>query len=214
MMLFLVRLLLSLAVFLLLDLPMLLLGLIVLALVLPFIPKGRESLPKCLAWFDNHSGIVRGYPMGDGLSGDPLYRKLRAANGHTNLFWERYYWLALRNPTNHFSYVVLGHKYSDRAKVMSIKGPLDPERSRGGFKRLEAVDFEDQLCFIPMGGVYHNPNHEIPLYEYYYTKYYTLFGRKFYVRFRMGYKVVDDTQIVPGEYVEQVLSFNPFQPDR
>ncbi len=212
-MLFLVRLVMNVVLFLVVDFPVMLLGMVVLAVVLPFIPEDKETLPKCLAWFDNYSGRLKRYPLGDGLSGDPLYRHLRRDAGHTNLFWERYYWLALRNPANYFSYAVLGHTYTSKAKVLSIKGPMNPELV-GGFKRLEAVDFEDQIVVVPFDGIHTIVDHPISLYEYYYAKYYTLFGRRFYIRFRMGYKVGNDGEIASGETVERVFSFNPLQPAR
>src|SRR5690349_2988503 len=90
-------------------LPLMLLGFIVLAVVLPFIPKDTEVLPKWLRWFDNYSGYRNEYPIGDGLSGDPDYRIRRRLDGHKNLYWERLNWLALRNPVNYFNYKVLGY---------------------------------------------------------------------------------------------------------
>ncbi len=214
MILFLFRLIKNLLLLLLIDLPMTLAGIVILAIVLPFIPKDVEMLPKCLAWFDNYNGRIHGgYPGGDGLSGDPLYRYTRYMTGHRNLFWERFYWLALRNPANYFSYAVLGHVYTEHAQVTSVEGPQDPEISRGGLRYIEAVDLGKMPWVIPFGGR-EQDFYPISLYEYYYTKYYSIFGKRFYLRFRMGYKIISIMDVHVGRVVQQVFSFNPFQPDR
>ena len=91
------------------KIPMQLLGMIVLAPLLLFIPRDKEYLPKYFKWFDNADYYRK--PKGsqiDGLSGDPGYRnQFKDPTG----WWARYCWLALRNPINYFQYYKLGVAY-------------------------------------------------------------------------------------------------------
>ncbi len=201
-------------VYLVFCLPLILLGMLVLAVVLPFIPAGKETLPKALAWFDNYGGRTRGYPAGDGLSGDPIYRLYRMAEGHTSLLWERYYWLALRNPINHFSYTVLGHLYELGDHVTYHKGALNPNTAMdGGWKILELETTKDQFAVI---GAPFTPQQLLQfkkvLYEYQYVTSYTLFGRKLCLWFRFGWKIENQGYVRIGEIAEWVFTLNPFKP--
>ncbi len=211
------RLLKHLLVWLLVCLPMMVLGVVVLAVVLPFLPERNERLPRALAWFDNASGRKRPYPFGDGLSGDPLYRLLRKSEGHTNRYWERLLWLGFRNPINYFDYSVLGHTFTDSARVTFSSGSSDPGMDNSqGMKVLEMVDYKDQLVFgsppfMPISG---SSLVSMPTtyYEYFYVKNYTLFGKNLCVWFRFGWKIVSQEEMVPGEMTQWVLDFNPFKP--
>lgn len=92
------------------KIPMQILGMIILAPVLLFIPKDREHLPRVLRWFDNADYYRK--PKGsliDGLSGDPGFR---AQYKDPTAWWPRYYWLAIRNPINYFQYYKLGKAYN------------------------------------------------------------------------------------------------------
>lgn len=185
----------TIGIYLFVCLPLELLGMVVLPVVLPFIPANQEVLPKYLRWFDNAStyvGFV--YPAGDGLSGDVAYREMRKAEGHTNLFWERYYWLALRNPINYFSVVVLGSK----GIFQTIEVYGDPETDHGkhdGFCVSVAVDQLSGKKVI----------------QVYYVKTYNLFGlhKTFWIRW--GNKIgqhIGDTWV----QANYVFSLNPVQP--
>ena len=186
----------SLVVWILLCLPMMLLGILLLPIVLLFIPRDVENLPRFLRWFDNYSGVVRKYPAGDGLSGGPIYRTVRAVEGHTNLFWERYYWLALRNPINYFSCVVLGVTTEGLEQINeNVKVYGDPDvgdQSKSGCNITTwSVGSKDLICF-------------------YYVKAYTLFGKDLCIRIRMGYKPQPAVGVLfPNGYV---CSINPVMP--
>lgn len=120
-------------VFLLVKLPLQLVGTVLLALYLPFHNRLRpvvtdeqgnivdksanESLPKVLRWFDNHTiylnnGVYDATSV-DGLSGGYEYRKW-AKNPEG--FLARYLWLAWRNPVNYFQTFVLGYAPSKNCK--------------------------------------------------------------------------------------------------
>ena len=94
---------------LLIKIPMQLLGMIILAPLLLFIPRDKEYLPRMFKWFDNADYYRK--PKGsliDGLSGDPEHRnQYKDPTG----WWARYYWLAIRNPINYFQYYKLGVAY-------------------------------------------------------------------------------------------------------
>ncbi len=184
---------------LLICLPLMVLGTAVLAIVLPFIPASAETLPKALAWFDNYSGRALGYPAGDGLSGDPTYRAKRFLEGHTNQLWERYYWLALRNPINYFDYTILGHTYGEAVGITALilEGSMsvsDAPPVTPGFKYLELDD------------------NGTTLYEYYYvSKAYTLFGHKYEFKVRFGHKIGNIHEATPGQTTQWVFDINPIE---
>jgi len=156
-------------------LPFMALGCVLLALALPFVKPKQEYLPRWLRWWDNASTYINGhYPLGDGLSGDPTYRKERAKAGHTNLFWERFYWLALRNPMNYFEVFNLGltgYK-TTRIESTSPTGRIDRTLIEG-YSYTEA----------------RNPMEKKIAYQYYYVKFYTLFGKRRSIWFRWGWKL-------------------------
>lgn len=97
------------AKFLLIKIPMQLLGMVVLAPVLVFVPKNAQHLPKAFKWLDNadyYRKVVG--EQTDGLSGDP---GIRARWKNPDGWLARYYWLAIRNPINYFQYYKLGVSY-------------------------------------------------------------------------------------------------------
>ncbi len=193
-------------------LPLILVGMVILAVVLPFIKEGQERLPKCLAWFDNDSGIRLGYPGGDGLAGDPNYRRMRAEEGHTSIYWERYTWLALRNPINYFSYKILGHKFVAGDTVTKLEGPIDPGMTMdGGLKILEMETIRPYPTVLYLG-LSSVPMIVYPtktLYEYHYVKAYTLFGKKLCFWARFGWKINHPSEVITGETTEWVFTCNP-----
>lgn len=97
-------------------LPLELLGLIILPVILPFIPKDQEYLPCWLRWYDNHERYTYQDTQDgiDGLAGDKYYRVKHKIYPYTvnysfwHLLWHRYLWLALRNPLNYFQYKYCG----------------------------------------------------------------------------------------------------------
>lgn len=157
------------------TLPLQLVGMIVLLIIVPTLSRSVSKLPDWLAWFDNAENIYldENDPDRDGLSGPSYYRRddLGIANAEGpfdgnddialfRLWWNRYNWLALRNPINYFQYEILGAKI-DEDDVVIIKG----------------TDTNHYAEVITQDDLY---------YEYYVTKPW-LFG--FIFRFRMGWKI-------------------------
>lgn len=98
--------------------PLHIIGIPLLAVVLLFIPKNQEYLPRMLRWFDNHERYFNDHSNIDGLAGPDYYRAKRnliATSGFFKLWYERWIWLAWRNPINYFFYAVLGAKHEDMA---------------------------------------------------------------------------------------------------
>jgi len=99
--------------------PLELIGLLILAVVLLFTPKGAIQLPsvfgyKPFKWWDNYESYVMSHndPDLDGLAGPDYY--LRRENIDLENFFTRYRarlnWLGVRNPANYFHYVAMGAK--------------------------------------------------------------------------------------------------------
>lgn len=152
-------------------LPLTILGILILPLVLVFVPKNVEVLPKVFRWFDNYSthDNLFGHTR-DGLSGDQPYRERRIKEGHTNLFWERYYWLALRNPINYFSVEYLG---KDKVHVREVHGnPYTSDQGESGWVYKWGYDIDNSK-----------------LEEFYFVYAYKLFSKNLCVRARFGYKL-------------------------
>lgn len=105
-------------VFFFIKLPVQLIGIPILAVLLLFIPKDVEYLPRLFRWWDNHERYTSGNKSDDGLSGPDYIRdKWRNPTG----WLARFNWLALRNPANYFQYFVLGaEKHSHYEKLKQV----------------------------------------------------------------------------------------------
>lgn len=172
--------------------PLTLLGMVVLAIVLPFIPRDRETLPRCIRWWDNHEAHLKEM-ADDGLSGPPDYRAALLAKGtDPEGFLARYNWLALRNGLNYFQYKVMGFQVQDDFKVISIKG--NPEV--GDHKGKAAGVYE---VTIQNGGKTY--------WELYWIYEYP--GTDYIMRFRMGWKIGNPYERKPGEWRQWCLSPTP-----
>ena len=85
-------------VWILVELPLTLIGIPVLAIALLFIPREATELPRYLKWFDSWDVGLQGNGR--------YYDELKDKTG----WWGRFNWLALRNPINYFNYKVMGCK--------------------------------------------------------------------------------------------------------
>ena len=113
-------------------LPLMIVGWFVLPIVLLFIPKERESLPKFFRCWDNFSG-----PAEDGLAGDLGFRIIVGMGtgtitnyaetcGYWYRWWRRYVWLAFRNPVDYTKGKILGGEFTDaKALFMSKEGSIN-----------------------------------------------------------------------------------------
>ena len=107
------RLLVSFLIKLIYDLPLMLAGLVLVAIGLQF--EKDNHLPKLLWLWDNAKY---------GCNGGDFWKR---TNGENDSFWAKYQWLALRNPTYNSSQFVLGYLSSG---IYSIEG--NPQVSRSG----------------------------------------------------------------------------------
>ena len=175
------------ALFLLVSLPLMLIGAIVL---IPFIALGYKigSLPIVVRWFDSVDPYV----------GRDTTVITRVNNGQ---FWDqysplqlklnRYMWLAFRNPINYFTYKYLGFVWG-RPEIV-VKGDSQVGDSAGK---------HEGLCYTEVR------QDNKTYYEYYYIKKIT---NSSCIRFRFGYKIGDITKNKPGDIQQEVLVFQIFK---
>lgn len=108
-----------------LELPLQLLGALLLLIYMPF-AQSRIQLPFMLRWFDCAD-------LYSEFDRSPVtYLTTVLPNG----WWTRYCWLAWRNPTNYFSYKYLSYKCTGK-ETYTILGNIDVGDSTGdmaGFK--------------------------------------------------------------------------------
>lgn len=181
-----------LVVYLVIILPLELIGLIVLLLVLPFLSKDREDLPRLVRWFDNHELYTKQDIQDgiDGLAGDIPFRKKNniypyGPYNYLRNLWHRYNWLALRNPLNYFQYKVLGRKRKDVSILKKLVGSPFVGDLKGQKQGLRYMELDDNI------------------WEIYYVK--RLYGSRG-LRVRIGYKISKD-----NKYCQWVLVINPFK---
>lgn len=175
----------------------------VLAVVLLFIAKERETLPRFVRWFDNNDAHREGLPKAvndhhidsdgnvqgslprdiDGLAAPDYWRKAGERfeaypfikfNYFKN-WWSRLKWLAFRNPINYFKWNKLGFIWNkDTYKVLYTNNRTDVDnRYNPGLYRV-VVELDGKEYF-----------------EWYYvSNTYQFFGAR-RVRIRIGWKLDD-----------------------
>lgn len=156
--------LLSVLIKLLIDLPMMLIGLLVVGIALPF--SKDDQLP----WW--------AWPWGNedhGNDGDEFWIVKKGAGTG---WWASYQWLALRNPTFNFSKYKLGLTSTGHTTYVGVP-PLDAAgNSQIGDKK------GGGWSWVRMGWAW----------EFYYIKPYTIFGQRKCIRFRAGWKLFNKTK--------------------
>lgn len=181
--------------FLVIEVPLQLIGAIVLLVYLPIHlklvtndPSKSIRLPYILRIYDNADMYVgRDYST---------YRKVFGSG-----YWNLYCWLAWRNPLNYYSYVWDGVTPEKEAKltyteIVFFKNRTDNKRNEIG----------DNDC----------PGRELiewrldgkTYYEYYAIYPYTIFGYKKCLRFRLGYKLGFNMAV--GKPTQSVFVISPF----
>lgn len=183
--LFLARLIKSIAKLFLICLPLQALGLIMVPLGIKLIDL-RENrtnvtardyrMPYLLRWFDCADWYI-------GRNTETIQTV------HLYSFWYRYYWLALRNPCNYFGYKYLGYKVPE---LMEIEG-------NGEYGIGDSAGKEPGLLWTEV-------NNEV--YEYYYIK---KWNDTHCLRFRMGWKIGVPFGNLPGSYIQWVLVLQPWK---
>ncbi len=215
-------------------LPLQALGSIILVLILPFIGKDKEHLPRCFRYFDNAEYYFKekiwgveellriGYKESelilisrlDGLAGPYRYREERgiypvAHYSYFKLLYNRYVWLAWRNPVNYFKYAVLGFKLEGETILRHEIG--DTEVNTG-------VDSPRGLYFV-IAEVEGKTRHQVK-----YVKEYNLkvripalkidFTRRLAFRLRFGHKFDSKDLTDPtkrGTIRQWVFNIHPFK---
>ena len=177
---FLYRLLLNVLSFVLLQIPLQLIGIIILPILCLFYPIG--SLPRIVRWFDSADPFAgRDTSVIDTLNTDPK----ASPYFWRNAYLTRYNWLAFRNPTNYFNYFVLGFVFdgTETYKTVGNLGVGDTPGRFQGFKQIELSNGK---------------------YEYLYIKKIKA-NSCFY--FRMGWKITDLSN-KKGDFCQQVFTIS------
>lgn len=173
------------------KLPVQLAGIPILAVLLLFVPKDREYLPKLFRWWDNHERYFEGNKSDDGLSGPDYIRNTWAQP----CGWlARFTWLALRNPANYFQYQVLGRIRHAQYDIIKAEGDLNVgthEWNTRGYYYQEVLNGREKLWELYI--VY-------PLY------------RQWHFRLRAGWKVGGAfSKREPGDSLQWVFAITPFK---
>lgn len=189
-----------LTILLLISIPLQILGLLILLPVVAFYDIGK--LPRALRWFDSadpftgrNTEVIDRTNQGGWLKDSPAgtYSKLAT-------IWNKYIWIAWRNPTNYFGYKVLGLQIRNWYIIYNQTITSIP------------VDITDKIIIGDNTGKY--PGLQITeikvnekiYYEYYWVKPY---GTNKCFRFRLGYKF-NTSKIQAGEYIQQVFVISPY----
>lgn len=118
--------------FLCIDLPMTLLGLFMVPLGLLFCKKDSEHMPKLFWFWDNDRDGING----DGrepTATDPGagWKGNEHTQGNQQSMWNRFRWLAIRNPANNFGYLI-GFKQTADVTYHSIGNPQTSDQGQSG----------------------------------------------------------------------------------
>jgi len=178
-------------------LPLQLIGAVLLLLYLPvhraLVRRGLSQsikLPFLLRWFDNADLYV-------GRDTSVYLSKFGDA------FWTHYTWLAFRNPLNYFGYVVLGFVAGDRVLTTFSKFPSI--NLRADQEHCEIGDGSDDVPGLFTAEL---ENNDKTYFEYYYIKKYNFFGTTKCIRVRIGHKIGSNTK--PGQHCQWVFVISPF----
>lgn len=180
---FIYRLLINILKFLLISLPLQLIGSICLLVYLPFHRKKVKEtnssikLPYLLRWFDCADLYL------EFKRNNTTYLKVYGSG-----FWSCYFWLAWRNPINYFSYKYLGFYLNDFTKKSIVK-------QEGNVKNKNHPGY----YFIEI-----ESNNKI-YYEYYYA--FKFLKNKLFI-FRLGWKIIPAKN---NEFVQDVFMINPLK---
>jgi hypothetical protein len=94
----------------------------------------RKRLPTWAWWFDNDSE-----PFGDVKRYAELIEAKLSGN-RLRVFFLRWHWLAIRNPSNNFQYYVVGFKQKHDVEYLSFGNPNTSDQAEGGWRFVKAVN--------------------------------------------------------------------------
>lgn len=186
---FLFRLAFHLATFFCVMLPLMVMGVFVLAIIIPFQWKGDYYLPKWAILWDNADGYIG--------RDSSVYRMICDMGK-----WPRYKWLAFRNPINFAGYKLFGMEWTPNCDYVRYNPAEEKvgDGTRPGFKYIEVEKWEG-CCGVIRKKVY---------FEYYLIYQYP-FAKRYCLRFRCGHKIGNKNN-PPGSVSQWVLVLNFFQP--
>lgn len=168
------------------DLPVTLLGLIMVPLGLLLRDRNSNHLPKLFWLWDNDK---------DGIDGDAGWQGLDHTNGNYASFWNRFRWLAIRNPSNNWGYKI-GFKQTADVTYKYIGDPATSDQGHSG--ALLVLAYRDKM---PVS------------YAFYMVQQYSMFKSKC-LRVFSGWKIHDNIDPVAyqnnlGSSAQFVLVPNP-----
>jgi len=170
------------ATFLFILLPLMIAGWILLLITLPYIRAEQRFLPRWLRWFDNADQYV---------GRDTSVYYMICDSG----WWNRYTWLAWRNPINYFHYVYMGLKWKGGEAYLDYdpagESVGDSSSDHPGFRHIE----------VRQNGLHY--------FEYYWIYRYP-FKRDVCFRYRLGWKI-SDTKNPPGTISQWVFVISPWK---
>lgn len=169
------------SIFLFLQIP----GALILALYLPFNSEIKK-LPFLLRWFDGADQYFG--------RNTKVYDKVMQGGA-----WQKYCWLAWRNPLNYFGYKYLGFSVSNSAQVI-----LDSRTSNNLNLQIgDGIDKCPGTFYIEIS------NEGSKYFEYYKIVKYSFFGQVKCLRIRIGWKIGQDHPITTGQ-CQWVFVVSPF----
>lgn len=183
--------------FLVVTIPLQLVGILMLPFILPFISKDSETLPSIFRWFDNAEIPLGIGSQDDGLAGPKYYRDPAIASYKKFLFSDylalllcRYIWLAFRNPINYFQYKVIGICIpKEGIEVVQLGNPRIGNKSGD-------VSGVSHLIIKISNKTYYDYYKVIKLWS----------GRC--LRIRLGHKLDKPEECTPGQYKQFVCTLN------
>lgn len=204
-------------------LPVEIAGVILLPIILPFIPKGQEHLPRLFRWFDNHEYYQPEFHSDvDGLLGPGserikigYYNKTGEMGGvytvqenpkfnKFHLWFHRLRWIGFRNPAYYYKFFVMGFKCTEVPQQFDVEAD---------------IPFIDKPIFWYVGDKegyrkgWYFTTFEVDGKEYH--EFYCVIPYIFWpgrgLRARIGYKVRNPSRMTKGKQYQFETSFSPFK---
>ena len=180
------------------------LGLPILGVTLLFVSRSSETLPKLFRLWDNGELYFKETDDPDGLMGPKYYREERGTLYKYDLpffkvYWERFNWLALRNPADYLKYL-LGPKVKDKLTVKEVSGTTNVGDHIGndvGTYKLVVINGDGKEYW-----------------EYYTIKQYPFANGKYIFRLRLGWKIKDPSDDLEGKRIPFEFSITPIKTRR
>jgi hypothetical protein len=191
----LIRILKHLTIYLTISLPLQIIGIVALAIVVPFMNNSTVRLPYLLRWFD----LADNYPEYNRTNITYVNKILPQGK------WARYNYLALRNPTNYFAYKYLSIKRPALSTVFNYSYHQEPDKAwKNKYERKEIGDTTAAgKMYAELREGNGDEDGKVLAYEYYVVWKYR---EDKCVRIRIGYKLGG----LPGQYVQEVFVISPF----